>query len=120
MTVLLIDDEEHVLRAFTRLFRRHPHVRLVPAQSVTEALELLEAQSFDAALVDRNMPGSVTGPQFLRVLADRWPHMHRVLCSGDVLRGPDTRLAHAVVMKPASLEELEQALDPAQPLAAVG
>lgn len=114
MRVLLVDDEEHVLRATMRVFRRHPHYSLVPVRTAAEALELLASSHFDAAIVDHHLASELSGAQLLRIMAQRWPAVRRVMCSGGVFGpadDPSAGCAQAVLMKPATVEELIAAID---------
>jgi CheY-like chemotaxis protein len=62
LRVLIADDEPLILRALTRLLERRGHeVHAVP--DAYQALELLGRGSFDAVLVDAQMPGG--GPSVL-------------------------------------------------------
>jgi DNA-binding NarL/FixJ family response regulator len=114
MRILLVDDEEHVLRAMMRVFRRQPQHELVGVRSAGEALEHLTATHFDAALVDHHLAGSMNGAHLLERIAERWPQMRRVLCTGGSMGvGDDLSDAHAheVLMKPATVEELVAAVE---------
>ncbi|NJD19470.1 MAG: response regulator [Gemmatimonadetes bacterium] len=56
LRVLVADDEPLILRAVTRLLEKRGHeIQAVP--DAYRALELLRAGTFDAVLVDANMPG---------------------------------------------------------------
>lgn len=52
--LLLVDDEERVLRAYARAWRsRHPTIEVVPASSSTAALRHIESdEPLDGALID--------------------------------------------------------------------
>lgn len=55
-TVLIVDDEESVVTVFERLLPRRG-MKVQPAMSGEEALELLKTQKFGCVLVDKNLPG---------------------------------------------------------------
>jgi EAL domain-containing protein (putative c-di-GMP-specific phosphodiesterase class I)/FixJ family two-component response regulator len=63
-TLLLVDDEEHILSALKRLFRRDGY-RVLTAGSGPQGLELLAANAVDVIVSDQRMPG-MTGVEFLR------------------------------------------------------
>jgi two-component system, NtrC family, response regulator AtoC len=70
--VLVVDDEIGVRNAISRILR---NANMVPvtADSGAGALELLDREPFDVALLDVRMPG-MTGPQLLsRMKAARYP-----------------------------------------------
>lgn len=56
LTLLLVDDNETVLRVLEYIFTRHGH-RVVLAKSGAKALEVFATEAVDVALVDVNMPG---------------------------------------------------------------
>ena len=68
--ILFVDDEENVLKAMLRIFRRENYT-ILTASSAAEALELLEKEPAQVVISDHRMPG-MTG-------ADLWFHSLRVL-----------------------------------------
>ncbi|GAB6063734.1 response regulator [Deferrisoma palaeochoriense] len=79
--VLFVDDEENVLRALRRLFRREPWA-LGFATSGEEALRRFEAEGpFDVVVADQRMPG-MTGVELLRRLKALHPECVRIVLSG--------------------------------------
>jgi DNA-binding response OmpR family regulator len=78
--VLLVDDDESILRALVRLLRREPY-DLETASGADEALRILEARSADLVMSDQRMPGR-TGVELLREVRHRWPATIRVILSG--------------------------------------
>lgn len=79
-TVLLVDDEIHVLNALKRLLRNEDY-NLVVATGGEEALAILETQSVELVVSDHRMPG-MTGVQFLKTVKERRPDTVRVALSG--------------------------------------
>jgi FixJ family two-component response regulator len=63
-TLLLVDDEQHILSALKRLFRRDGY-RVLTAESGAQGLEVLLANRVDVIISDQRMPG-MTGVEFLR------------------------------------------------------
>jgi response regulator RpfG family c-di-GMP phosphodiesterase len=79
--VLFVDDEENILKALRRLFRREPWEQRF-ASSGAEALGLLEADgSFDVVVTDQRMPG-MTGVELLKEIRKRLPDCVRIVLSG--------------------------------------
>ena len=79
-TLLVVDDEENIIRSLRRLFRQEPFTVLT-ANSGSEGLEILEKQSVSVILSDQRMPGMI-GSDFLKIVKDRYPHTIRIVMSG--------------------------------------
>jgi DNA-binding NtrC family response regulator len=109
-TVLFVDDDAAMLRMVPRLFRRDAF-EVVTAPHAAAALELLETTAIDVVVSDHRMPGML-GAALLALLAERSPHMGRILLSGDMgaHNVVDPGVAHEVLRKPASPEELRGAI----------
>ena len=78
--LLILDDETRILSALRRSLRREPY-EIFTAESVPEALRILEGEPIDLVLSDHKMPG-VTGLQFLAQAAKRRPATVRMLITG--------------------------------------
>ncbi len=108
--LLILDDEPGILSALRRSLRREPY-EVSTAESVAEALRVLEADPIDLILSDQKMPGT-TGLQFLEQARARRPEAVRMLITGwtelipeDAIRALGIR---AVITKPwqdAALKE---------------
>lgn len=79
-TILLVDDEENILSALTRLLRRDGY-RILKANSGKEALELLAANKVGVILSDQRMP-EMSGVEFLRKAKELYPETLRIVLSG--------------------------------------
>jgi diguanylate cyclase len=79
-TLLLLDDEENVLRSLVRLFRRDGY-RILTANSVAEAFDLLASNSVQVILSDQRMP-DMSGTEFLTRVRDLYPDTVRMVLSG--------------------------------------
>lgn len=74
-SVLVVDDDERVLRSYMRLL--HPLHRLLIAQDSQDAIELLESGSApDAVLLELDLPGA-DGRELLSWLERHKPALHR-------------------------------------------
>lgn len=102
-TVLLVDDDDRVRRATSRLLERLGH-RVIPAASGPEALAVTAA--FDLAVVDITMPG-MDGPTTLLRLRERRPGLPGILVTG---RGTSSE-GDVVLSKPFDETALARALD---------
>ncbi|MFL6592827.1 MAG: EAL domain-containing protein [Luteimonas sp.] len=79
-TLLLLDDEENVLRSLVRLFRRDGY-QLLTASSVREAFDLLASQSVQVIVSDQRM-ADMDGTEFLTRVRDLYPDTIRMVLSG--------------------------------------
>lgn len=79
-TLLLVDDEESILSALKRVFRRDGY-QVITATSGALGLEALTRQPVDVILSDQRMPG-MTGIEFLREARRLYPHTLRMTLSG--------------------------------------
>lgn len=79
-TLLIVDDEENILRSLNRLFRPQGY-RVITAGSGAEGLEILEKTEVDLVISDMRMP-EMPGDQFLEQVAERWPQVMRILLTG--------------------------------------
>ena len=114
--ILLVDDDPSVLRALWRLLQTcRPDFKINGASSAGQALEALSELSYDAVITDLQMPGG-GGQAVLEALAKHYPGTARIVYSSQ-LESLDTAevrgLAHAVLAKPATEDELVEALEAA-------
>lgn len=79
-TLLLLDDEENVLRSLVRLFRRDGY-QILTANSVAEAFDLLASNGVQVILSDQRMP-DMSGTEFLTRVRDLYPDTVRMVLSG--------------------------------------
>jgi DNA-binding NarL/FixJ family response regulator len=110
-----VDDDPAVLRALWRLLQTcMPDFKINGASSAAQALEALSELSYDAVITDLQMPGG--GQAVLEALAMHYPGTARIVHSSQ-LESLDTaevrELAHAVLTKPATEDELVEALEAA-------
>ena len=79
-TLLLLDDEENVLRSLVRLFRRDGY-QILTANSVREAFDLLASNAVQVIVSDQRMP-DMSGTEFLGRVRDLYPDTIRMVLSG--------------------------------------
>ena len=79
-TLLLVDDEENVLRALQRVFRREGY-RVLSASRVQEAFELLASNEVQVIVSDQRM-NDVSGIEFLGRVKELYPRTVRLILSG--------------------------------------
>jgi EAL domain-containing protein (putative c-di-GMP-specific phosphodiesterase class I)/CheY-like chemotaxis protein len=79
-TLLLVDDEESIVSALKRLFRRDGYT-ILTARSGAQGLEILAGSRVDVILSDQRMPG-MSGVEFLRQAKILCPDTIRMTLSG--------------------------------------
>lgn len=79
-TVLLVDDEENILKSLRRTLRRSD-VDIVTATSGREALYIMENTDVDLVISDMRMP-EMSGAEFLAHAARQYPDTIRILLTG--------------------------------------
>ena len=79
--ILFVDDNPNLLSAVRRTLRGQ--AELVIAESASDALNTLESDPGIAMVIsDQKMPG-MKGIEFLAQVAQRWPHVTRVMQTGN-------------------------------------
>jgi DNA-binding NtrC family response regulator len=113
ISILAVDDEQNLLELLIKaLGKRGFKVRT--ASSGTEALKLLERESFQLALLDIKM-GPVNGVQLLKEIKDRSPVIKVIMMTAYPTL--ETRLdasengASAYLTKPVDLQKLVETIN---------
>ena len=78
--ILFVDDEEGVLSALKRVFRKEDY-EINTCTGPEEALALVEKQTIDLIISDHNMPG-MTGTEFFEKAREIQPDTIRILLTG--------------------------------------
>lgn len=82
MAILVVEDEA-LIRMFMADVLSDAGFRVVEAVNADEALLMLAARSDVSVLVtDVRMPGTIDGLVLARTVADRWPDIGILVCSG--------------------------------------
>ncbi|MYM98552.1 EAL domain-containing protein [Duganella vulcania] len=79
-TILLLDDEPHMLNALRRVFRNE-HYRILHTTSALEAFELLATHRVQVILSDQRM-AIMSGTTFLATVKELHPDTIRIILSG--------------------------------------
>lgn len=79
-SILMVDDEPHILNAFQRALRKEPYA-VMTAASGEEGLKLLEAREFSLVISDYNMP-QMNGLDFFRTVKTLYPHLLTIMLTG--------------------------------------
>jgi HD-like signal output (HDOD) protein len=113
MKVLLIDDEAMVLSGLRRALMPHrEELQCHFAETVDDALALLEREPFDVVVSDMRMP-VMDGAQLLQIVADKYPATLRIILSGQTGEEAAMRavpVAHQFLSKPCPVEALIEAI----------
>jgi two-component system, probable response regulator PhcQ len=79
-TILIVDDEENILKAIKRTLRNENYT-IFSAQGGDEGLKLLEMREFDLVVSDQNMPG-MDGVTFLKKVKAEQPETLTIMLTG--------------------------------------
>jgi two-component system, response regulator PdtaR len=97
--VLLVEDEFLVRQTLVDILRE-AEFWVVEAQDADEAFELLRSRADVAAvLTDVNMPGSMDGFEFARLVRQGWPVVGVIVISGQADAGPSDLPSHATFLR---------------------
>lgn len=79
-SLLLLDDEENILRALTRVLRRDGY-HILTARTPQEAFSILASHNVRVILSDQRMP-EMTGTEFFSRVKEMYPETVRLILSG--------------------------------------
>ena len=107
--ILVVDDDEPVLKSCIRTLAEIPGAEVVHQRFGAEAARLLSAEAFDLLISDIRMPG-VSGLDLLKVAHQQDPDLPVILITGyptaEISKGCHSLGAAACLMKPIPPEEL--------------
>jgi CheY-like chemotaxis protein len=109
--VLLVEDEPLVRLTQVDILKES-EFWVVEAQDADEAFELLKSRpEIDAILTDVDMPGSMDGFEFARLVRQGWPEVAVLVISGKTGPGPGDLPPNAMFLhKPIMPDDLIAAL----------
>jgi len=114
--ILFVDDQQGVLLAFERQFRKVFSVRT--AENALRALEILDAEGpYSVIVSDMRMPG-MDGVQLLSRVKEQYPEMVRIMLTGDsdiqtAIEAVNSGQIFRFLTKPCSPQALTRALEQA-------
>lgn len=79
-TVLIVDDEEMILKSITRVLR-NANYQILTAQSGGEGLAVLKEYAVDLVISDQKMPG-MNGLDFLKRVKSDYPQILTIMLTG--------------------------------------
>ncbi|AHC15522.1 hypothetical protein L21SP2_2159 [Salinispira pacifica] len=81
MGILLVDDEQNILKSLSRLLKSRTSHRVETAGSGREALELMESRAADIIVSDERMP-DMRGSELLTRIREHFPDTVRIIITG--------------------------------------
>jgi DNA-binding NtrC family response regulator len=110
--ILCVEDEPSLRRSLVRMLGIGGH-DVMGVESAEQAIELLEANTFDLVLSDVSLPG-MSGEQLRRLILERYPNLReRVLLMSGFF--PNHQNVPYFLQKPFSLRQLNAALEAVLP-----
>ena len=117
MKILLVDDEEQVLKGVSRLIEcEEDEWEVETAQSGEMALDILSQDEFDVVVSDMQMP-SMDGAELLGKIEEHYPSILRVVLSGQAAREAVLRAVkpmHQYLSKPCNPDQLFEVINRAR------
>lgn len=109
-TVLFVDDEPNVLRAYERNLRTTGW-EVLTALTAQLGLAVVETRPVDVVVSDERMPGAVSGTDLLRMVRRLHPTVMRILLTGETslevaARAIQDGLLYRYLTKPVKTGEL--------------
>jgi DNA-binding response OmpR family regulator len=108
-TLLLVDEDAAVLHTFTRIFERNGYC-VVAAQDGKGAIEKLDNQNYDVAVIDFAVP-DMDGTKLFSIIRKKSPKTLSVILNSELDPPVDIEDADVFVEKPAPPEKLLSLLD---------
>lgn len=110
LTLLVVEDDPDAAASLTELLTEAGHNVVGPFHSAAAAEAAAALHSVDAALLDINLSGEMTGVELARVLTDRWA-VRVIFISGDVAAAAkNADMAEALVLKPYNGAQILEAV----------
>ena len=110
LTRLVVEDDPDAAASLTELLTEAGHNVVGPFHSAAAAEAAAALHSIDAALLDINLSGEMTGVELARVLTDRWA-VRVIFISGDVAAAAkNADMAEALVLKPYNGAQILEAV----------
>ena len=108
--ILIVDDEENILHALKRLFRRENY-QILTATSAEEGLRILDQQDVDLIISDLKMP-VINGVDFFAQIKEKKPEALRIMLTGhadlkSVIEAIDKGEIYRFLLKPWDDDELK-------------
>ena len=112
MAVVLIVEDEFLIRIMAADFARDAGHEAIEAANADEAIRILEGRTdIEIVFSDVSMPGTMDGVRLMQMIRNRWPPIRLILTSAKSLR-QDAGVPQGTffVPKPYGFEDLSRAL----------
>jgi len=110
LTLLVVEDDPDAAASLTELLTEAGHSVVGPFHSAAAAEAAAALHSIDAALLDINLSGEMTGVELAQVLTGRWD-VRVIFISGDVAAAArNADMAEALVLKPYNGAQILEAV----------
>lgn len=110
LTLLVVEDDADAAASLTELLSEAGHSVVGPFHNAAAAEAAAALHSIDAALLDINLSGEMTGVELARMLTARWD-VRVVFVSGDVAAAArHADMAEALVLKPYNGAQILEAV----------
>lgn len=112
--ILIVDDEENIRTIIADALQGQGY-QVKTASSAADALRACTESTFDLALLDLKIPGSMDGIALLKEINRRWPQVAVIMLTGyatlDSALAALRQGAHDYLIKPASVAEIIQSVE---------
>ena len=110
LTLLVVEDDPDAAASLTELLTEAGHSVVGPFHNAAAAEAAAALHSIDAALLDINLSGEMTGVELAQVLTGRWD-VRVIFISGDVAAAArNADMAEALVLKPYNGAQILEAV----------
>jgi signal transduction histidine kinase len=114
-TLLVVDDEKHILKAIRRQFRKK--YRVFIAESADEALQLMNKEKVHVVISDQRMP-VMTGTELFQNIRCHFPDVIRLILTGysdikAVIDAINVSNVFQFILKPWIIADLDQIVEKA-------
>ena len=113
--LLIIDDEQEILKVLSKYFRNHSPYQIVTADNGLDGIKLLEPEGQNFALVITDlMMEDLGGVGVITILKKKYPHIPVIAMTGwgrELQEVAREKMADLVIEKPLSFSHLHQEVD---------
>lgn len=113
LSLLIVDDNENIVRAIQRLFRKENYL-IHTAYDSESALSVMKSEPIQIIISDYKMPNE-SGLNFFKKIKHSWPDTTRFLIAADldeisILKAIDEDIIHKFITKPWSDDDLKKSV----------